>query len=300
MAGQFALASVCFHAGRFQEAQARMENALEEHALCTRSELARFAVPEIGIFCRVYLAHVLCHLGFPDLALARSRDAIATAGDAHPFGLAIALVYTAILHVFRGESREALALAGQAGALCRRYEFAYYLSMAEIAAGWASVLQDDVEPGLAQLRSGFEALRATGAELRLPYYHALFAEACLHAGKPGEALASISSGLAFQNKNAEHWAAPYLHQVHGDLLLADGNLVQARSSYERALEAAQQSGARWLALASALRICRMGPGHSSILPVLANLLNQFTDGFDTPELREAQRMLKTSAGSAGS
>ena len=290
-AGQFVLASVRFHLGQFKVSQAHLENALAHHANCTPADLAQFAVPEIGVFGRAYVAHVLWHLGYPDLALARSQETIAAAGEAHPFGLAIALTYAAMLHVFRQESKEALALAQEAGGVCGRYDFAYYLSMAEIVAGWSRVMQGDAGPGLSQLRHGFDALRATGAELRLPFYHALLAEACARAGKLGEALASISSGLAFQSKNGEVWAAPYLHQIHGDLLLQDGNYAQARASYERALEAAQQTGARLLALRSAVRICRMGHDQDSVRPILQDLCSQFTEGFDTPDLREARRIL---------
>ena len=296
MAGQFVLASVHFHSGQFQVSQAHMEGALADHANCTAADLALFAVPEIGVFCRAYLAHVLLHLGRPNLALARSQEALAAAGKAHPFGLAIALTYAAILRVFRQESKEALAFAQEAAGLCRRYDFAYYLSMAEIVAGWARVMEGDAEPGLSQLRSGLDALRATGAELRLPFYHALLAEACARAGRPGEALASISNGLAFQNKNSEVWAAPYLHLIHGDLLLQDGNLPQSRASYERALEAAQRTGARLLSLRSAVRLCRVGRDHDSVRPILKTLFGQFTDGFDTRDLREAQSELEGSAG----
>ncbi len=296
MAGRFVFASVCFHIGQFQLSHEHMQDALTDHAKCTPADLALFAVPEIGVFCRAYMAHVLWHLGYPDQALARSQEAIATAGDAHPFGLAIALTYAAMLRLFRRESQEALALADEACAVSRRYNFAYYLSMAEIVAAWARVMQGDAKSGLTELRHGLEALRATGAELRLPFYHALLAEACARAGTAGEVLASVSSGLAFQRKNGEVWAAPYLHLVQGDLLLRDGNHEQARGSYERALAAANQTGARSLALRSAASLCRMQAGEDR--SILGGLYGQFTEGFETWDLREARRLLERSAGSA--
>jgi len=299
-AGDFVLASVCFHVGQFELSQSHMKQALFNHANCTAGDLALLPVPEIGIFCRAYLSHVLWLLGYPDQALAHSQETIATAGEAHPFGSAIALNYAAMLHVFRNESKQALALAQQAGALCRRYDFAYYLSMAEIVAGWSRALEGQVEAGLSQLRNGLEALRATGAELRLPFYYALLADACARAGKTGEALASISSGLAFQAKNGEIWAAPHLRQIYGDMLLEDGNRAHSRVNYERALEAARQTGARLLALRSAVRICRIDNDKKLIRPILENLYSQFTEGFDTPDLREARRILDGTAGSANS
>ena len=291
MAGEFILASVCFHAGEFALSQAHLERAIAHHEPIASADLALFAVPEIGVFCRSYLSHVLWHLGYPDQALARSREALANAGKEHPFGLAITLSYAAMLHVFRQDSQAALALAQEAGAVCRRYDFAYYGPMAEIVTGWSRVMQGDAEPGLSQLRKGLDALRATGAQLRLPFYHALLAEACARLDKPGEALASISSGLAYQSKNSEVWAAPYLHLVHGDLLLRDGDCDQARSAYRRALDAAGATGAQSLALRSAVRIGRLGGNLNSIRPILENLCGQFTEGLDAADLREARRML---------
>lgn len=290
MAGHFILAIVHFHTGRFQTSESHIQTALAEYARCTSADLALFAIPEIAVFCEAYSTHLLWHLGYPDLALTRSREAIASGGDAHPFGLAIALNYAAMLHVFRDESEEALPLALKAAEVCARYDFAYYLSIAEIVAGWARTAQGDPGPGLAQLRHGVAALKASGGELRLPFYHALLAGACARANKPAEAMANIASGLAFQEKNSEVWAAPYLHLLHGDLLLRDGKPEQSRSSYQRALESAQHTGARSLGLRSAVHICRIA-NDASIRRTLESLYGGFTEGFDTADLREARRLL---------
>ena len=290
MAGHFNLAVVYFHVGRFQMSESHIKSALAEHPKCTPADLALFAIPEIAVFCRAYETHLLWHLGYPDLALSRSQETIDSGGDAHPFGLAIALSYAAMLHVFRDESEKALPLALRATQVCARYEFAYYLSMAEIVVGWAQAAQGDPERGLFQLRNGLAALKASGGELRLPFYCALLADACARAGRPEEAMANISSGLAFQNKNSETWAAPYLHLLHGDLLLRDGKRGQSRSSYQRALESAQQLGARTLALRSAVRICRM-EADVSMGRTLERIYRDFTEGFDTPDLLEARALL---------
>ena len=90
-------------------------------------------------------------------------------------------------------------------------------------AGWANAVEGDAGAGLTQLRRGLDALKATGAELRLPFYYGLLAEVCGMAGQVGEALANIASGFAFQNKNGELWSAPELYRIHGDVLLRSGD-----------------------------------------------------------------------------
>ena len=108
-----------------------------------------------------------------------SRAALTLAHElAHPFSLAVALDYAAMLHQFRRERSAVHAQAEAAIALCAEQGFAYYLAWGTTMQGWAQVVQGQDEVGMAQLRRGLAALRATGAKLRLPYYLALLAEAC--------------------------------------------------------------------------------------------------------------------------
>ena len=102
------------------------------------------------------------------------------------------------------------------------------------------------DEGLTLLRRGLDALRLTGAELRLPFYFGLLAEVCALSGRMEEALANVASGFAFQTKNGERWSEPELHRIHGEVLLRTGNNSGARLSYGRAIEAARSLGARML------------------------------------------------------
>ena len=75
---------------------------------------------------------------------------------------------------------------------------------------------------MAQLRCRLEMLRSTSAEIRLPFYHGLLAEVCALNGNMGEALANLSSGFPFQNKDGEIRSSADLHRIHGDLLRESG------------------------------------------------------------------------------
>jgi predicted ATPase len=207
--------------------------------------LALFAGPDFGVFGRAYLSHLLCLFGHPREAEAKSSESVELAREvAHPFTLGIALDYAAMLSVYQREGGLALARADEAAEICRKYGFVYYLAMADILAGWATCRCGDITRGLARLRQGLDALRKTQAELRLPFYHGLLAEACGWSGQMGEALANIASGFAFLSKNAEAWAAPELERIHGDLLLKSGSLSQSQASYRRAMDLSRQTGAR--------------------------------------------------------
>jgi len=287
MAGHFVLGSSHFHLGQFEQSRTDMEEALRILPRCADADLKSFAVVDVGMFHAAYLPHALWHLGYPDLASRRSEEAVGEARKSHPFSLAIALNYAAMLNLFARESRKALSLAEEATAVCRRYDFAYYGSMAEIVAGWAEAMEGSAEGGLARLRGGFDGLKATAAELRVPFYHALLAEASARAGKSAEALANVSSGLAFQSKNQEIWSASYLHRVEGDLLIEAGRREEARASYERAVTAANRVGARMMQIRALTQLCRLGHPREA----LKGLYLQFTEGFETEDLREARSLL---------
>jgi DNA-binding SARP family transcriptional activator len=293
--GDFALGCVRFHLGEFEESLRHMERALASHANCAPAEFELFATPAIGVTCRAYTPHLLWLLGYPDQALARSEETISAAHGSHPVGLAMALIYGAVLHVFRREGEQALRLAELARTVCERYGFDYYAYLAEILAGWASVMHGDTEHGPARLRSALESLRSTGAELRIPFYYALLGDALLHANETAEALSCISNGMAVQTKNGEVWSSPFLHIVHGDILLRDGMPEEAYAMYRNALEAAAAMGAKSLALRAATRLSTLPTADASSRELLRTLVSQFTEGLDSADLIDAQRVLGRAA-----
>ncbi len=256
MAGHFLLGTSLFHLGELTASLEQMERAAPSFGSASHPALALFAGPDIGVFCRAYLSHLLWQFGDADQAAAKREESIALARQlSHPFSLAIALDYAAMLDVFRQDGRQALARAGEACVVCRKHGFAYYLAWAEMLEGWAKAVEGDTAAGLMQLRHGLDALKATGAELRLPFYYGLLAEVCGMAGQVGEALANIASGFAFQNKNGELWSAPELYRIHGDVLLRSGDATAAQTSYRRAMESAQKTGAHLFELRAAARLC---------------------------------------------
>jgi len=262
-AGHFLLGSSLFHLGQLEASLDRMTAAIRAHSGPSESVLALFAGPDIGVFCRAYLAHLSWHRDDATAADDHAAEAIAAAQRMrHPFSQAIALDYAAMLHAFRGESRAALERGREAVEMCNRHGFAYYLAMANILTGWAAAAEGDLDGGLAQLREGMEAMRGLGAEIRLPYYFALLAETFGRAGLVGDAMASLSAGFAFVSKNGEKWAAAELYRVQGALLAAGGKPGEARAIYRRGIQAARQSGS----LAFERRLLILAAGTAATAP----------------------------------
>ena len=83
----------------------------------------------------------------------------------HAFSLARALFDVATLHKLRGEADAAQERAEAALAIVTEQGFGLNLGAATFTRGWALAEQGQHEEGIAQMRQGLAAWRATGAEL---------------------------------------------------------------------------------------------------------------------------------------
>jgi tetratricopeptide (TPR) repeat protein len=149
------------------------------------------------------LAQILWYLGYPDQALQRSQEALTLARErAQPDRwLADALLFAAHLHESRREGHIAYEQAEAALVLSREQGFAFRLAGATVLRGWALVEQGQGEAGIAQIRQGIAAERATGS--RTATHLALLAKACWHLGQREEGLRVVAEALAIGNSNGE-------------------------------------------------------------------------------------------------
>jgi DNA-binding SARP family transcriptional activator/predicted ATPase len=246
LAGNFLLGSSLSHLGQFEASLHHLTIAAEVHKETSTSVLEVFGGPDVRAFCRAYLSHVAWHRapnGEDQTADHFITEALRTAEQMrHPFIQAIALNYAAMLYSLKGDSCSTLRVGRQAVALCTENAFSYYLAMANVLVGWALAAEGDVDAGIEQFRLGLERMRSLGAELRLSYFYALFAQTYRIAGRLQEASASLSTGFAFASKNGEAWTLSELHRIQGDQLAADGRFDQATASYQKALDVAQRCG----------------------------------------------------------
>ena len=232
-------------------------------------------------------------LGYPDQALRRSLEALALAQDvAHPFSLGFALFFAAQLHHHRREVQATQARAEAAITLSRAQGFPTWLANGTILQGWALAAQGQGEAGVAQIRQGLAAHRATGEEIERPYFLALLAEAYGAMGQADEGLAVLAEAFELVTITGERWWEAELHRLKGGLLQS---AEEAETCFRQALAVARHQQAKSLELRAALSLSRLwqqqGKRHEAC-ELLAPIYGWFTEGFDTVDLQEARALLE--------
>jgi predicted ATPase len=139
-------------------------------------------------------------------------------------------------------------------------------------------------------------LRATGAELRLPYYLGLLAQARTRAGRHEAAAETLAEGFEVAERNAESWTLPSLHLIEGELLLTGppAGRMEAEACFRRAATIARDQGAIALVLRATAAVCRFWAGRgqrSRARNALAPIYAKFTEGLDSSDLIEAKALL---------
>ena len=142
--------------------------------------------------------------------------------------------------------------------------------------------------------------RTTAAVLRMPHYLALLARACEIAGQIDEALTLLDEtltlldeALQIVDRTGERWFAAELNRHKGRLLLRQGHAEAAEKHYRKALSIAEQDAKlRELRAAMSLARLRRDQGRpAEARDLLAPIYGWFTEGFDTPDLKEAKALL---------
>jgi predicted ATPase len=199
-----------------------------------------------------------------------------------------------MLLLFDGNDATLNELAEELLAVTTEQGFPYWLAAGTMLRGCAKVKNGDVTEGMSLLRSGLAASRATGYVLVAPIYMSHLAGACEIAGRIGEGLAHLDDALQIVERTGGRWFAAELNRHNGRLLLTQGHAEAAENSYRKALNIGEEQEAKLWELRAAVSLARLrrdqGRG-AEARDLLAPVYGWFTEGFATPDLKEAKALL---------
>jgi adenylate cyclase len=153
------------------------------------------------------------------------------------------------------------------------------------------------------LRQGLTDWAATGAGTHRTYFLGLLAEALNRAGQNEDGLSVLTEALTLLQRTGTVFYGAELHRLQGEFLLrregAEAACPEAEACFRRALDVARRQQAKSLELRAAMslaRLYRRQGREAEARPALAECYGWFTEGFDTPDLREAKTLLEGVAG----
>ena len=156
------------------------------------------------------------------------------------------------------------------------------------------------EEALPLLLKGFSAFRATGAEVRAPTYFGMLGDAYTRSARFEDAHKALNEGLAVAEKNDDRCHEAELLRLKGELLIAESpdQAAVAEDTFRQAIETARQQQSKGWELRATMSLVRLWQrqGHrDEARGLLAAIYGTYTEGFTTPDLVEAQKLLETLA-----
>jgi predicted ATPase len=104
----------------------------------------------------------------------------------------------------------------------------------------------------------------------------------------------LDEALAIVERTGERWCAAELNRHKGQLLLRQGHPEAAEQLYRKALGIAEEQEAKLWELRAAVSLARLRRDQgrrAEAHDLLAPVYGWFTEGFATPDLKEAKALL---------
>lgn len=289
----FALGDTLYWQGDFPAALKHLEHIGKLYQPCHHLSHVTGFGEDAGVTGYAYRAWVLWFLGQPEQARRACAQSLTLARQLeHPYSTAYALTFAALLACRLRLPEAALNLARETRVLAESHGYALWQLGARLAEGWALAQQGETA-GLELIRACIEATRAAMGGVTLAVLEPCV-DACLLAGQHEAARALADEALALGRALGDGHVEAELRRLRGVALLGAGDAAQAEASFGQALSIARRQQARALELRAATSLARLWEGRkrADARRLLAGVLRQFDEGFDTPDLLEAGTLLE--------
>jgi predicted ATPase len=179
--------------------------------------------------------------------------------------------------------------------------FLHWLALTTLLHGSALCKLGRRDGGISRLAEGIEQWKSTGAQLGLPLYLGLMAEAFMMKGHLRRASDSLAEAFSISARNNDCHYDAELYRLQGDLALAQGTTKDgqrakdnAEASFRHAIKVAQSHKSKTLELRATTSLCRRWRNQGKEKQArdkLQIIYGRFTEGFDTPDLKQAKGLL---------
>jgi predicted ATPase len=291
--------------GEFIQAQALAEEGLALFDLEAEKKIVQSFQFSSTVAIRMFMAGSLWMLGYPDRAPVQVDEALLLAEELnHTPSKAYAFAAGCFYYHYSREVKWIQTTSEKLIKISQDENFLLWFPVAMIYHGWALALQDKVEEGLAEIQEGLALFGTTGSAVTFPQAMVMLAEVFLKAGQFENALNALEEGMQEAVNRNEHHMEPELYRLKAEILLQQmstihkdsdlGVLNQVETCFLRAIHLANGQSARMLELLATMGLCRLWQQQEKQVEafrLLSEIYDWFTEGFGTPELQDAKKLL---------
>jgi class 3 adenylate cyclase/tetratricopeptide (TPR) repeat protein len=297
--------SLLFFRGDLSIAREYLQKAVALYGPVQQQKLAFHFGPDTGSAAQIFLAMTEWLRGRPESALRTAQSAITNARrleNALTLGQVQALA--AQLHYMSQDYEGMLQLSREGSNNCERAGILYFGAICRSYQIWSQAWRSNPADYIEEFRRSLATYEEMRCGLQLGLFHSMLGQLLLAAGDPAEAAKEAETALAKVSVDGERWWAPEIHRTLGDVLLALPNHEpEAESCYVRAIAEARHTGGLMLELRATTCLARMmvrRGDEAEARRTLAPIFAQFSEGFDSVDLRAAQAFFAEQPHGAGS
>jgi class 3 adenylate cyclase/tetratricopeptide (TPR) repeat protein len=285
------LGNVGFITGQFPSARRHFERAVELLGVGPSDYYGAYLAQHSPNL----LVGILIILGYPSTALTRADELLAAERrGSDPNSMAVHLFSYGMVHLLLRDTRMVAERANELLTIAIEHEMRINLLAANFFRGWAISAAGQGEEGIADMRRSVSDPALVGAVRDVML--TTLAESCGESGRAEEGLDWVDKGLTTAEQTGVRMAEAELHRLKGELLMIKdlGNVAEAERSLRTAIDVARRQDAKLFELRATISLARLLKQQSKTdeaRRMLAEIYNWFTEGFDTPDLKEAKVLL---------
>jgi predicted ATPase/DNA-binding winged helix-turn-helix (wHTH) protein len=281
--------------GNQREARVHLEAALAPATASNSANARRFGFHYER--SRIVLARTLWLLGYPEQAVQLARKTVDGFAAIEPVTIAIETLWGGCAFRWSGDLASAKECIDRLIWHAERHALTPYQAVGYGLKGQVLIQQGDIETGMELLRGSLATLSAERYELYATELKGSLARGLAMMGRLDEALSTIDKTIAQLKRHGELFM-PELQRIRGEVLEQTADERGAEQAFCRAIELADQQSALSWRLRAAISLARLQfrqGRREEARETLFETYDRFSEGFDTADLKAAERLLATRA-----
>jgi tetratricopeptide (TPR) repeat protein len=292
------VSSICYFRGELEAARLHAARGAALYDVARHGSIALAYGDDPGVMCTGVSAWAHWGLGYVEQARTKVATSLELARRLEiPYCEAMALDFASWIHLWAGDLPAAAASLAALEAVATRHGFALFMAQAMELRGWLLVQQGgDVSTATEWLERGLAERALTGDQLSTPWRMASLAQALAARGQATRALEMIDTAIATSGTTGVLMAQMHALTVKGDLCAAAAQDDEAAGCFEEAIASARRQAAKSMELRAATRLARLHQRHGKVAEaraLIGDVYGWFTEGFDTPDLRDARALIES-------